>query len=486
MFECGSYKSHPEHVTLYEAHEASMERANRDELLAEKAKSRKRRHDDQDPPQAPPKDSDPNKKSRRESDALGSKQPLTPQSLAWKTFDTREAPSSSSKQKGHRYSTSSQNQDKADWFKPVPKDDMSASPEPDWIIPPNDLPEAENNWADALAKSYKDPQENKLLSKTGDMGSFIKWYCKRIGKKKLTKADLEGPAYMTIDLINPEGHRVVPDVSKLLPLGGPPGQVTIQPHFFFNRDLEYLVSSNKDRRNALSISKLKAARYLDFGLEELVLHSAPSDHHAVISHMRILNVTSLKTYERYGYTYPREIVLCRADYNEYKISESDFKNLYLDDFEDMYLLHLQGKLNHLPGFDKDALDFLLKEDYTIVSKPRAVIYRDRSDLKNTTRLNEEHKFSDGTLTRVLDKLDHMVKDFRLYQYNPGMESRIWSKDDKRRSEEFMEEIERRLKIRRIFKSLESFVSGRLRDVDYCNNPSFSQRISLAKIVILVM
>nr|GEU80182.1 hypothetical protein [Tanacetum cinerariifolium] len=80
--------------------------------------------------------------------------------------------------------------------------------------------------------------------------------------------------------------------------------------------------------------------------------------------------------------------------------------------------------------------------------------------------NEAHKFSDGTLTRVLHKLNHMVKDFRLYQYNSGMEYRIWSKDDKRRSEEFIEVIERRLKIRRIFRSLESFVGGRLRDVDY--------------------
>ncbi|GKD82561.1 hypothetical protein Tco_1349400, partial [Tanacetum coccineum] len=76
------------------------------------------------------------------------------------------------------------------------------------------------------------------------------------------------------------------------------------------------------------------------------------------------------------------------------------------------------------------------------------------------------KFSDGTLTRVLDKLDHMVKYFKLFQYNPGMEGRIWSEDDKRRSDEFMKVIERRLKIRRIFRSVESFMSGRLRDVDY--------------------
>nr|GFB28628.1 putative reverse transcriptase domain-containing protein [Tanacetum cinerariifolium] len=70
-----------------------------------------------------------------------------------------------------------------------------------------------------------------------------------IGKSKLVKADLEGPTYKLvrtfhknnislkfqmeechlllkdhIDLFNPEGNQVVPDVSKPLPLGGPPGQ----------------------------------------------------------------------------------------------------------------------------------------------------------------------------------------------------------------------------------------------------------------------
>ncbi|GJY97687.1 hypothetical protein Tco_0514597 [Tanacetum coccineum] len=57
--------------------------------------------------------------------------------------------------------------------------------------------------------------------------------------------------------------------------------------------------------------------------------------------MRILNVISIKTYERYGYTFLKEIFLRRADYNEYKISEADFKNLHPNDFEDMYLLRLQ-------------------------------------------------------------------------------------------------------------------------------------------------
>ncbi|GKB49831.1 hypothetical protein Tco_0900584 [Tanacetum coccineum] len=365
------------------------------------------------------------------------------------------------------------------------------------------------------------------------MSSFINWFCKRIGKKKLSKADLEGPTFKVVrpfhdnniylqfqmeechllftdqvDLVNPEGHRVVPDVSKPLPLRGPPGQVTIQTKYFFNKDMEYLVSGDKGRRSALSISKLKVAHYLDFGLEELVLslwiesereydisaayeishwwfkgkefyiirHNAPSDRNTVRSHMRILSVVSLKTYERYGYNFLKEIVLRIADYKEYKISKADFKNLHPNDFEDLYLLHLQGHLNHLYGADKVHLFkavntwirniAIRKQDYTIVSKSRAVIYRDKNDQKKMMRETEVQKFSDGTLNKILDKLDHMVKDFKLFKYNPGMETRIWFEDDKWRSKEFMEVIERRLKIRRIFRSLKSFVSGRLRDVDY--------------------
>ncbi|GJV24965.1 hypothetical protein Tco_1377660 [Tanacetum coccineum] len=304
-----------------------------------------------------------------------------------------------------------------------------------------------------------------------------------------------------VDLVNPKGHRLLPDVSKPLPLGGPPGQVTIQPQFFFNKDLEYLISGDTAIRVVLSISKLKVINYLDFRLEELVpslwieserdynisaaygithwwfkikefyitRHNAPSDLYAVRSHMRILSVASLKKFKRYSYAFLKEIVIRRADYKEYKISEADFKNLHPNDFKDLYLLHLQGKLNHLPGSDKvhlykalnwDASDFLFKEDYTIISKPRAVIYRDRNEVKKMMQINEVHKFSDGTLTRILDKLYHMVKDFRLFEYNRGMENRIWSEDDKMRREEFIKVIKRRLKIRRIFGNLKTFVGGR--------------------------
>nr|GFC82105.1 hypothetical protein [Tanacetum cinerariifolium] len=68
MFESGTYKSLPKHVALFEALEASIKRANKDEFLAEKDESLKRRCDDQDPP-LPPSDSNLSKKKINDSDA---------------------------------------------------------------------------------------------------------------------------------------------------------------------------------------------------------------------------------------------------------------------------------------------------------------------------------------------------------------------------------------------------------------------------------
>ncbi|GKF12482.1 hypothetical protein Tco_0050408 [Tanacetum coccineum] len=135
------------------------------------------------------------------------------QNSAWKTSNTREAPSISSTQNpaspppvddnpipDDMHLSKSEDTSVAhllkiktqpDWLKPLPEEKAPETPKPDWVIPLNNLPETENNWADALAKTYKDPEENKLLRKTRDMGSFINWYCKQIGKKKLVKADFE-------------------------------------------------------------------------------------------------------------------------------------------------------------------------------------------------------------------------------------------------------------------------------------------------------
>ncbi|GJU03827.1 hypothetical protein Tco_1114165 [Tanacetum coccineum] len=80
--------------------------------------------------------------------------------------------------------------DTSTWFRPIPEEERPASPEPEWVIPLINLPEANNNWANAFAKAHQDPDENKLHNKIDDIGSFIRWYCRRIGKEELSKADL--------------------------------------------------------------------------------------------------------------------------------------------------------------------------------------------------------------------------------------------------------------------------------------------------------
>ncbi|GKA46559.1 hypothetical protein Tco_0739442 [Tanacetum coccineum] len=168
MFESGSYKSHHEHVALYEALEVSMKRAQRGELLAENAKSRKRRRDYQDPP-PPQQDSDPSKKRRHAFDAF--------QDSSQASYSLVIRPRSQDTDSAHLHKIKPM----PEWLKPIPEDDIPETPEPDWSIPPNDLPEPKNKWANAnFTIPSKDPEENKLLQKTGDMGSFITWFCQRI------------------------------------------------------------------------------------------------------------------------------------------------------------------------------------------------------------------------------------------------------------------------------------------------------------------
>ncbi|GJU77744.1 hypothetical protein Tco_1274814 [Tanacetum coccineum] len=234
MFESGTYKSLLERITLYEAPEASMARTQRDEFLAEKEKSPKQRREDQDHPHPPP-DSDLSKRRRRDTSTSGSSQPPAPQSSAWKKSDTQDAPSSSSKQQSSPHAE----QPRPEWLKPILDDERPATPEPAWVIPLSYIPNAINNWANALATTYQALTENSLLEKTGDQ---------KMGNTKLTQADLEGQPYevvkafypnvvqlqfqmekchkMLTDQINwanPESDQDRIDISKPLPLSGPLG-----------------------------------------------------------------------------------------------------------------------------------------------------------------------------------------------------------------------------------------------------------------------
>nr|GEV55347.1 Gag-Pol polyprotein [Tanacetum cinerariifolium] len=317
-----------------------------------------------------------------------------------------------------------------DWWKAL-EEDRPATPEPAWSIPSYDVPVPKNNWASALASTYSPPPEDSLLAQTGDMAMFMD--------------------YVDDSIIR---H----NVSKTLPLGGPPDQFTIQSDFFFNKDLEYLRYGSKGSRPALSISKMKAAYYPNVGLE----HTSEGDRRAVRTHMRILSVVRIEVFSMYGYDYMKKIVLRRADLNEHIIAKRDFKYLYPNDFEDLYLLNLQGHLNHLPPKDKKILT-------TAVNLwTRHLVIRQRVEdfqlgiESYQTQLNLTKPRWDATGFEY----KHDYTEFKVNRMNPSLNTRFWTRKDVDRSKDFMFAIQKRLKTRRIFRNLESFVGGRVRDGDY--------------------
>ncbi|GJS39985.1 retrovirus-related pol polyprotein from transposon TNT 1-94 [Tanacetum coccineum] len=126
------------------------------------------------------------------------------------------------------------------------------------------------------------------------------------------------------------------------------------------------------------------------------------------------------------------------DYKEYEISEAGTsKNSASFDFERPVLLHLKGHLK----------SFFSCHKFILFDASQHLWFR-----------IHRHQKSSGS---------PWLKTVKMFKFIPGHRKQVRSEVDRRRSKEFMEVIERRLKIRRIFRSsLESFVGGRLRDVDY--------------------
>ncbi|GJU10614.1 hypothetical protein Tco_1133010 [Tanacetum coccineum] len=357
-----------------------------------------------------------------------------------------------------------------------------------------------NNWAFTLASSYESPPENSLLSQTGDIGVFIDWFCKKQGITELTLEHLEGPAYEVVKAFHPDGDRLALSIIKMKAAYYPdawleqmvPNHMWAEEEYMYDISASYGISHWWFKRQQFYIDR----------------HSADTNRRAIIrTHMRILSVVSIDVFSIYGYDYMNKIVLRRADNQEYTIAESDFKDLYPSDFEDLYLLNLQGHLNHLPPKDKKILstavnlwirnlvirkrveDFQLgiesyqtqlnltkprweatglefMHDYKILDSPRAVVFRDRYGMQMIMRFNEIHKFSDGTLQQIDEALDYRVKEFKVNKINPGLNTRFWTTNDVIKSKQFMFAIQKRLKLRRIFRNLESFVGGRIREGDY--------------------
>ncbi|GJX79469.1 hypothetical protein Tco_0327618 [Tanacetum coccineum] len=322
-----------------------------------------------------------------------------------------------------------------------PQDDLEpktdSAPKHDWFKQPPRPPTPDPEWNKCQIIDDQPGQpcliDPNIKATPIDFSNFAKNYLKL---DKITKADLVGPVYNLLKGTF-QSDRCPFDFSKLLPLKVHIGRLTVALEYFFNNDLECFKSIDSERKYTTSITKTKAARF---------------SKHNVFSHQKILSVVSMKVKKLHGYGYLEEIMVRRADRQMYKFKEGNFVNLHINDIEDMLLLVVQHKLFHLdcevivdlalalhmltrnPIIKKRVEDIQLgvesyqkklnitkpkkdfpgisaKEPYTPLFELLGVVYEELSHQKRLMRADELYKFSDGTLEKVRDTLQHRLRNF---------------------------------------------------------------------------
>nr|GEY27061.1 hypothetical protein [Tanacetum cinerariifolium] len=466
MFESKSFKAHEDHKKLYDALEKSLERDYSNQLLSDLEEARQKKKKRRDIPRTPsgslsPQPTPPHPLAGTSGaqgtlGASGSSQlPLPPPlpSTAGVSGTQELSPMDSliyddsiadeqiqlSDDEDFKNDHLPKANSRKDRWKPLPKEERPTTPKPAWTIPSSNLLD------------------------TGDMTNFMNWYCHQVNKTKLTQADLEGQAYEVVKAFYPD-----------------------------------VINIYKGSSPALSISKIKAASYPGFGLELLVPEQ-----------IWIEDVCTYEISAKYGSSHwwcnRQKFYIDRHESPSHR-KKSDHTCRFSVSSE-LKPTQDVGDLDHLPGSNKkmlstavklwtqnleirqrvedfqlgiesyqtqlnltkpgwDAAGYESKHDNTILESPRAVVFSINNNKRKIMRFNEIYKFSDGTLTRILEALAYRVKEFKIMRLNPGMNVRFWTQKDVTRSKEFIAAIESRLKTRRIYRNLECFVGGRVRDIDY--------------------
>ncbi|GJW17819.1 hypothetical protein Tco_0025255 [Tanacetum coccineum] len=310
-----------------------------------------------------------------------------------------------------------------------------------------------------------------------------------------------------LDWENSEGGDYPFDLSKPLPLITRGKRQRVPFEFFINNHLKFLQGGISTMTYTTSTTKTKAAKYDLPGIEDMVPNiwspvKVAYDKGDVYSTKRILADTHVSVMRKHRYGYLEEIVMRRADNALYRFKEGDFPRLRINDIKDMLLLVVQNQLTNLSGDDvanfaialrmftrslviqKRVEDLQLRVEsyqkkinvtkpdttrpdlrkrhpYTPYKDPQGFIYVDDYKRNRLMRSDELYKFSDGTLTRLLSSLEDITKNIDM-TYLP---KRRWSNLEKKRAHFMIKDINKLLKERRMMRSLEKFVGGRLYRTD---------------------
>nr|GFA47532.1 hypothetical protein [Tanacetum cinerariifolium] len=206
------------------------------------------------------------------------------------------------------------------------------------------------------------------------------------------------------------------------------GRRVIPFEHFINNDIEYLRGGASSRKYITSITKTNAADYMHIKwIKDLVPRTIwikepiGYDKHALwrVSHW------GHKRQQFYGFVVNRESA--RDVYSKRRIiTVTELKIVEWHNYKHLDWITNKDKKNRLMQIDK------------------------------------LHKFSDGTLIDVCTAVDDRLKGIQM-QYLPQS---IWRKSDKDRAAAMIQAIDKRLKTRRIMRSLKRFVGGRLYEGDF--------------------
>nr|GEW32863.1 hypothetical protein [Tanacetum cinerariifolium] len=400
-----------------------------------------------------------------------------------------------------------------DWNKTVPATHGSIQP---WISELaklcesrstfNELMDTPLDFSNFLINWLKvDTLTPKLL--VGATYELMKGSCKSLVELVYNLEEVFKATIDQLDWVTLEGQQYPHNLLKPLPLiPNNRGHCVISFEHFINNDLEYLHGGASSRKYTTSIIKTKAADYGHIKwIEDLFYGFAVNRESArdVYSKKSIIAVTELKIVEWHNYKHLDWITVRRDDDKLYKFKEGNFKRLRIQDIEDMLLLLVQGKLTNMTVEERFAFNVSLrmftrtiviqrrvedlqlgvesyqkklnltkpdsyrsdlkrKEAYIAYSNPQGFIYQNKDKKNKLIQINELHKFSDGTLTDVRTALDDRLKGIQMLYLSQS----IWRKCDKDKAAAMIQAIDKRLKTRRIMRSLERFVGERLYEGEF--------------------
>nr|GFB77180.1 hypothetical protein [Tanacetum cinerariifolium] len=249
MWETDSYKSHEVHMQLFEALEKSINRDQSEELAHDLAETRMKRKKGRESPKMPP--------------GSPSHQPPSPPLPAGPS-GTSGAPRASGSQ----------------------------------VTPPPPPPTSTNQDSPSTGSVAPSPAKTAATTEhqawstpdTGDITTFMDWFCKRRGITELKPQDLEGPAYEIVIVFHPDMKAAYyPDTGL---------EQMVPDQFWIEEECKYDVAT----MYGISHWWFQRQRfYID-------RHTSEGDRSTFRTHMRILSVVRIEVFSMYGYDYMKKIV----------------------------------------------------------------------------------------------------------------------------------------------------------------------------------